>query len=299
MTTPEVFNVVDYGAVGDGKTDDTAAIQAAIQAAIDASPIDPTGFAGGKLYAPMGKKYRTTGTLRITKPIYAEFLSPILYEPTTGTALVIGSSGWQQDYDLHFKSIKQTSGNSSLPPSINKNGATGVEINAMNFSRCRIDNVQGFTNMGIFLNGHGELSSINVIQHNRFDFGQLVYNGVNIYLISDDATSSSVQANFVHVTNAYEGFFNLIIDNENCGGASDSNYFLFDAMDNANTHGPGGTGQGIEVNGRWNRIDITYLGTNVWFGATSSHNTLNVYNTAATGATYTAGGTNNHYNVVT
>jgi hypothetical protein len=53
-----VFNVKDYGAVGNGSTDDTAAIQAAVNAAI----------AGGTVLFPTGF-YRVTSTITVTLPI--------------------------------------------------------------------------------------------------------------------------------------------------------------------------------------------------------------------------------------
>ena len=50
------FNVLDYGAVGDGSADDTAAIQLAINAA---------SVQGGSVYIPTGQ-YRITATLKVT-----------------------------------------------------------------------------------------------------------------------------------------------------------------------------------------------------------------------------------------
>ena len=51
----QVFNVKDYGAVGNGVTDDATAIQAAINAA---------AVAGGIIYIPLGS-YKTTVTLTV------------------------------------------------------------------------------------------------------------------------------------------------------------------------------------------------------------------------------------------
>lgn len=45
----QVFNVKDFGAVGDGKTDDSAAIKTAIQAAHEA---------GGTVYFPEGRYHK-------------------------------------------------------------------------------------------------------------------------------------------------------------------------------------------------------------------------------------------------
>ena len=63
LITP-VYNVVGYGANGDGVTDDTTAIQAAI----DAIP-----SSGGMLFLPMPTAYyKTTGVLNISKPIIVQ-----------------------------------------------------------------------------------------------------------------------------------------------------------------------------------------------------------------------------------
>jgi hypothetical protein len=58
---PSVFNVQDYGAKGDGVTDDTAAIQAAINAG-EASVVNARQ--GGIVFLPAGR-FRTTAPLRI------------------------------------------------------------------------------------------------------------------------------------------------------------------------------------------------------------------------------------------
>ncbi len=294
MSTPEkIFNVLDYGAIGDGVTDDTAAIQAAINAAVASSLATAPG---GKLYAPPGLTFKTTATLAIVKPIMAEFLSMINYTGTSSAALCVGGTGWQQYYDLRFFGFTAVNGNSAQPNSVNANGSIGVRFNNFVFSRFQCEVIQGFTNAGVYMDGMGDVTPPQVIQHNRFDFGQIVNNGIGINCQSANAATSSVEANFVHISDLYQCFFGAILDNQNASAATTSNYFLIDALDDANQSGGG---QGMQINGCFNRIDITYLGCNIWFGATSAHNTLNVYNTAATGATYTAGGSSNHYNIVT
>ena len=60
------IDVTAYGAVGDGATDDTAAIQAALNAVPDS---------GGTVYMPKGA-YVTTGTLTIVHPTYLQGAGP-------------------------------------------------------------------------------------------------------------------------------------------------------------------------------------------------------------------------------
>lgn len=63
------FNVQDYGAKGDGTTDDTAAIQAAIDAAVAAG--------GGRVYFPAAPvDYKIAGSLRTDRGGYAQIAFP-------------------------------------------------------------------------------------------------------------------------------------------------------------------------------------------------------------------------------
>lgn len=57
------FNVIDYGAVGDGSNDDTSAIQAAVDAATSV---------GGTVFLPKGY-YRVTSTINIGLQIYTDY----------------------------------------------------------------------------------------------------------------------------------------------------------------------------------------------------------------------------------
>jgi hypothetical protein len=62
MIQGAVVNVLDFGAVGNGTTDDTAAIQAAINSLATTSSASATG--GGTVYIPAGK-FRITSTIKI------------------------------------------------------------------------------------------------------------------------------------------------------------------------------------------------------------------------------------------
>ena len=62
MDMEGVFNVKSHGAKADGTTDDTAAIQAAM---------DEAGKLGGKVYLPPGK-YMVRGTFKVPQGVHVE-----------------------------------------------------------------------------------------------------------------------------------------------------------------------------------------------------------------------------------
>jgi len=73
---PTIYDVTDYGATGDGTTDDTVAIQAAIDAAAAGS-----SGGGGVVYFPAGT-YVVNGALQDTSRSNSQLVLPILH---TGT----------------------------------------------------------------------------------------------------------------------------------------------------------------------------------------------------------------------
>jgi hypothetical protein len=82
-----IFNARQFGAVADGATDDTAALQAAI---------DEAALTGGQVYLPPGK-YLVSGSLRV-KPgvaVVGAAVAPLYIKPLTGT--VIFATGGRDD----------------------------------------------------------------------------------------------------------------------------------------------------------------------------------------------------------
>jgi hypothetical protein len=107
----EVANVRDFGAVGDGLTDDTAAVQAAVNEALSSRKA---------CYAPAGN-YKLTGPITVGLPasgfkLFGDGQDVTRFTPTSNTANVFNiTSGSQNhveicDFSVAYTALTQTSG---------------------------------------------------------------------------------------------------------------------------------------------------------------------------------------------
>ena len=142
---PQVYNVrsLTYGAKGDGTTDDTAAIQAAVTAAISAS--------GGVVYLPAGK-YKVSSAITAVLPINctvvvtgAGMFTTTISFTGTGDCLrmycptVISASGFSWGSGVRSLSIDGTSAG---------NGSSGLHIGDLNMVKIDDLCVQNFAGTG-------------------------------------------------------------------------------------------------------------------------------------------------------
>ena len=136
---PYVQNVKDYGAVGDGTTDDTTAIATALAAAVAAAP-------GGAVYFPTGV-YRISDTLSATLPavtgnqpvslaIYGDGIENTIIEQNTGNKGVFFLQSNEREANISIREfgIRNTSVTtlSSLPAikiQFNEDAANDAEPN--------------------------------------------------------------------------------------------------------------------------------------------------------------------------
>jgi len=138
----DVVNVKDFGAVGDGIADDTAAIQAAINSVAT----------GGTVYLPTGT-YKVTSQLQIQSPVslVGENATVLLSTTTSGTILnLVAVSSWAFDSgptvdSIIFKSsVVRSSGEF-----IRSSGVYYIQIKNCQF----LNGYNGITHTGIATNG--------------------------------------------------------------------------------------------------------------------------------------------------
>lgn len=177
--TATAFNAKDYGAVGDGTADDTAALQAAINAA---------GAVGGVAYIPQGT-FRLTSTLTV----------PVV------KGMIIAGAGWNTRLKLASNANvyavtftgHDSSGNTIRDLCIDGNctnqpgTALSGCINAKGSVECRFDNIHftAFKDDGLLLTAQDDSS----FGHNNRVIGCLFDNsqssaaaGIGIRMLSND-----------------------------------------------------------------------------------------------------------------
>jgi hypothetical protein len=149
------FNVLDYGALGDGTTDDAAAINAAITAAI--------ADGGGTVYLPPGT-YRTTTAINITDDVIrlvgAQQYASIILSDHTGNAINIATNNQPYVGNLYIKRNTIGARGSRTGVGIRVFGdiAGGSSVQA-NVEFCRIEGFsKGLDLYGCFLSYFGNLT---------------------------------------------------------------------------------------------------------------------------------------------
>lgn len=166
----EYISVKDFGAVGDGVADDTAAIQAAITALgvltsnnSNASSLIVLTVGGGKLFFPKGK-YKVTSPLRYSGGMIWEgenWGTNIIYTPASSSSCVeenTSAKTWTNTQEgFIVKNIAFTAGNA--------NAAFGLKLT--NTQGITLDNVtiSGFSTTNLYIGGTGGGGYYNILNN--------------------------------------------------------------------------------------------------------------------------------------
>ena len=105
----QTISVKDFGAVGDGVTDDTAAIQAAIDAAQTTRPYSPTKDGSDAGYSTM--LHIPSGTYLVTDELFVNGDNLVISGDGVGTTVIKRSSDYGNTFELQWSRDAATSSN--------------------------------------------------------------------------------------------------------------------------------------------------------------------------------------------
>lgn len=293
-----IYNVLDYGAVGDGVTDDTAAIQACV----DAAP------SGAIVLAPKGKIYKLNSTgVNLYKACTYLMMGNFHLDAPTGACFYIDKEVAHQVNDsiIYINTVAPTAQYSifgTTPSSINNNGNCGVIMRYAIGCEIHVESATGFTKAGVFaecdgsINGQAQRAGAEnnqIILHNTFYFGTLMSCGAGLYTRSESSEHNCFQANEVHVTWTFACYQCIRLDDNNATYfASTSNLFIIAAVDNSYmTDG----GAGVMCASYFNRFIVAYMGCNFICNTYSGFNDIEVSNSFQTDLGFVDAGCNNRF----
>lgn len=193
----DVFNVKDFGALGDGLNDDTAEIQAAIDA------LEAIG--GGTLFFPYGT-YLITATLTVNKGV--RLVGEGQINDTTSSSGVVGGTTiqWNSASNLDMITIKSATANQYLRGAgvigiIGHGGSAAKSfIRASSIMNCKFDGVsQAVTEGGLILDdGNGVLCGLNQIPHWEHIYGSVAaVEGAHGVVLNGDVSDIGVTHNWI------------------------------------------------------------------------------------------------------
>lgn len=233
----EIVSVKDFGAKGDGVTDDTAAIQTAINYAATFG----SGF-GGEVVFPTGQYRYTTITISNSGvSLRGEGKAALVKTTAAGNGLlVIGPSG--RIYGINISNLSFSAGVTQT---------SGAAIYMTNTGQCKLDNVT-FTNFpfanwrGFQSNNVSQITMTAMVSQNCVDSGFVVTDMIDLYVSSSrsdanglhgwffDTCSGVYFADVTAFSNNGAGFF---MQHVAAGVIAQSNNFYFMTACVADTNG--------------------------------------------------------------
>jgi len=182
------INVLDFGATGDGTTNDTTAVQAAI----NASGGKPVVFNAGKTFLCTALTVTSNTHLIIngTLKSHASIGSNPLISGSTVSNVIIEGSGI-------------VDGNKSNVGSVNSTGiylatATNCRVQDITIQNCYLQNDPGIDGAGLWIEGGSDNCAINVTSDNHRGNGFVFGNNTDSYTQNCRASNNTVGSGIAH-----------------------------------------------------------------------------------------------------